>query len=218
MGNELTVKNPKLPLKAYPKQTREEQLDKFLQWVTNLLGLRGEESAKRMVIAIPAIEKKFWSLGMDDIKKAFEMYALGELETKPIPNYFDTILVGQVFNDYKKHQRSSEKEPFDESRYKDVQDYIHVVCAYDHYISTGIIGDESVWIYTYLTDVKKHVSFDVETRQDVYYRHYEKLPKDEAILKSKIELLSGYFDKIKSKGLHIKNILETQPSTNTDNQ
>lgn len=210
MSNDLVVKNPNLPLKAYPKETLEKELDSFMLWINNLLGLRGEESAKRMVLAMPAIEKKFWSMGIDEIKKAFEMYADGELKTKPMANYFDRILVGQVFNEYKDFQRTnaSTTKKTDEATYKAEQDYIYIVSAYDHFISTGNLGEESAWIYSYLTDTKKVVQFDAEVRKELFNKYYEKLPKQEAITASKLEILEQYFTKLNSKGTHIKNIIK----------
>ena len=56
---ELIISKPNLPLKAYPPETLEIELDKFKLWVTHLLGLRGEESAKRLFLAMPIIEKKY---------------------------------------------------------------------------------------------------------------------------------------------------------------
>ena len=106
MSNKLIVKSENLPIKAYPKEDLKNALEgTFLVWISNLLGLTGEDAAKRLLIALPAIEKHFWSLGFNEIEKAFTMYADGQLKTKPLPNYFTRILVGQIFNEYREQNQ-----------------------------------------------------------------------------------------------------------------
>jgi len=210
-SNDLTILDNNLKLLAYP----EKQLDAILAtqfkfWLSNLLQIKADKE-QSMDGAIQAIKKKFWSLGLSDIKKAFEMYALGELEIKPISNHIDIILVGQIFNDYKKQQRTQKPTKSTEEierLYKSEQDYIHVVSIYDHYISTGILSEESFWIYSYLVDSKKVIEFEEELRVSLFNKYYENYPKKEAIIKSKIELLEQYFTKLNEKGTHIKHLIK----------
>jgi hypothetical protein len=171
-----------------------------------LLSLK-EDKEEPLDNSIKVIKKKFWSLGLSEIKKAFEMYALGDLNIKPISNHIDPILVGQIFNAYKNEIKTKPKK-FNEDKFKAEQDYLYVTSAYDHFVSTDIIGDESVWIYDYLESTKKVVVFDQKQKKEIYERYYKKLPKLEAIKESKIELLRNCFQEFKDKGIHIKSYLE----------
>lgn len=197
-----------IPIKAIPEQELNSIiLTQFTVWVANLLSLTDETSAERLETALPAIKEHCWSMGFDEIKKMFEMYVDNKLNIEPIPNYFDRILLGKISSAYKQQKKTKPKK-IDEDSYKAEQDYIHVVSVYDHFISTKKIGEESVWIYSYLTDVKKVVEFDKGIRKELFKKHYEKLPKQEAITESKLELLKDYFTKLHHKNLHIKNLIQ----------
>lgn len=103
-SNKIAVLDNKLPIKAYP----EPQLDKILNtsfkfWLASLLSIKADNEDK-LDFSLDAVKKYFWSLGIDEIKKAFEMYAGGELITKPISNHIDYILVGQIFKEYKEQK------------------------------------------------------------------------------------------------------------------
>ena len=103
-STELVLLEKKLPLRAYTKENLDEVLGTVFQyWLANLLSIKADNE-KKLVSAFPAIKKHFWSLGINEVKKAFEMYAYGELSIKPIPNYFDIILVGQIFKAYKQQK------------------------------------------------------------------------------------------------------------------
>lgn len=203
----LIIKSPNLPIKAYPPQALELQKDLFMKWITDLLGLRGEESAKRLILAMPVILKKFHSLSFTEVKTAFEMYALGELETKPIPNYFDIILVGQIFNAYKKQQRTK-TEPFDEAVYKAEQDKLYAIQAFEYYQGSNKLPEQSVWLYSYLEDTLGVFKFDAKLKKEIYNKHLETNTKEDAVIKAKIDLLKACFDEFISKGTHIKTYLK----------
>lgn len=95
----------KLPLKAYPEDKLNELiLTQFTVWVANLLSLTDEASANKLEMALPAIKTHCWSLGFDEIKKMFEMYADSKLSIKPLPNYFDRILLGKIVDAYKEQK------------------------------------------------------------------------------------------------------------------
>lgn len=203
----LVIKSPNLPLKAYPQEALETQEEAFMQWITDLLGLRGEASAKRLILAMPVIRKKFHSLSFTDIKTAFEMYALGELETKPITNYFDIILVGQIFNDYKNQQRTK-TEPFDEAVYKAEQDKLYAIQAFEYYQGSNKLPEQSVWLYSYLEDTLGVFKFDENLKREYYKKHLENNSKEDAIIKAKIDLLKACFDEFIKKGTNIKTYLK----------
>ncbi len=92
----------KLPLRSYEDQELNKVLlMDFLPWLCTLLSLTDETSANRLEIALPAIKTQCIGMGFDEIKKMFENYADGKLSIKPIPNYFDRILLGKIVSDYK---------------------------------------------------------------------------------------------------------------------
>lgn len=95
-----TLENP-LPLKAFPQKKLDQVLEtEFMYWIANLLSLKSDK--KEIVLhALSEVKYHFHSLGLKDVKKAFEMYARGQLSIKPISNHFDFVLVGQIFQEYK---------------------------------------------------------------------------------------------------------------------
>src|SRR5690606_17105544 len=91
-----------VPIKTIPEQELNRIiLMQFTVWVANLLSLTDETSANRLEISLPAIKEHCWSMGFAEIKKMFEMYADSKLSIKPIPNYFDRILLGKIAEAYK---------------------------------------------------------------------------------------------------------------------
>ncbi len=195
-----------VPIKAIP----EEELNRiiyteFSYWICELLSLTGETSSDRLEIALPAIKKHFWSLGMHEVKKAFLMYADGKLTTQPIPNYFDRILVGQIFNDYKMHQRQNSKPTteFD----KEAQDFMYCVTAFDYFQQNTALPEQAVWLYEYLTG-KGVLSVSKKEKQTAYSSALGKYEnKDMATLKSKLWLIEHYFSTLLAKDKHIKDEL-----------
>lgn len=202
----------KLPLKAYP----ESDLKKFMEthfkfWLSNLLSIKAENEDK-VDFALPIIKKKFHSLGLDEVKKAFEMYALGELSIQPRSNYFDLVLVGQIFNAYKNLKRVSDRKETQSflhgSETKADQDYLYCITAYDHFVQHSKLPNTSVWLYEYLEDYKKCLKTtkrDKITRYNIAFTQLKN--KHDAILESKIKLVEHFFTKIHAEGKHIKNFI-----------
>jgi len=117
---ELVELNKKLPLRAYV----ENDLDTILAtvfkfWLSNLLSLKSDQEDK-VNIALPVIKELCIGMGFDEIKKMFEMYADGKLSLKPIPNYFDRILLGKIVAEYKSKTKKpkimEEKQPTDDEK------------------------------------------------------------------------------------------------------
>ena len=103
-SSSLAILERKLPLRGYPEKELDNVLSTvFKFWLATLLSIKAENEEK-LDAAFPAIKKHFWSLGLDEVKKAFELYADGGLPTQPKSNHFDRILVGQIFNDYRKQK------------------------------------------------------------------------------------------------------------------
>jgi len=116
MGN-LVIFKSSIPIKAIPEQELNKViLTDFLTWISGLLSLTDEVSANRLEIALPAIKQHCWSMGFDEIKKMFEMYVDNKLSIKPIPNYFDRILLGKIVDSYK------EQRPRKKPKMEDIPD------------------------------------------------------------------------------------------------
>ena len=163
MENKLAVLDRTMPLRSYPKEKLQDAFENhFIFWISDLLGLTGEESAKRLLIALPAIEKHFWSLGFVEIKKAFTMYADSELKTKPLPNYFTRILVGQIFKEYneqkpKKKIMEPEVKKLDEA----TNEKLFIDCLTDEFKEfkkLGKVNNLRNWLYDDL--VKKGITVE----------------------------------------------------------
>ncbi len=92
----------RLPLRAYiPEDLNTILLMDFAPWLSSLMSLTDETSAERLEIALPAVKELCIGMGFDEIKKMFEMYVDGKLNLKPMPNYFDRILLGKIVAQYK---------------------------------------------------------------------------------------------------------------------
>lgn len=119
---ELQVLENTLPLKAFPPKSLDKTLETtFMFWIANLLSLKADKK-ESVLIALPEIKYHFHSLGLKDVKKAFEMYARGQLSIKPISNYFDIVLVGQIFQEYKATlpRKKPKKEELSDEEKKDL--------------------------------------------------------------------------------------------------
>jgi hypothetical protein len=165
----LIVKNETLPLKAFPKETLTTILEgEFAVWISNLLGLTGEDSAKRLLVALPAIEKHFWSLGFDEIQKAFIMYVDGELTTKPLSNFLDRALVGKIFHEYKEQKPRKQpkvKEISDESKFLYTQSGL-MKCLNHFEKHKSVLDGYANFLYDILYE--EYLPKDKEYKQKIY--------------------------------------------------
>ena len=144
----------KLPLRAYS----QEELNKvllmdFLPWLCALLSLTDETSANRLEMALPAIKTQCIGMGFQEIKKMFENYADGKLSIKPIPNYFDRILLGKIVSDYKTTKPKEKKiihtpKPTLEETEKLIDNQIVELVL--HFQETGEIKLGYLHLYEYL--------------------------------------------------------------------
>jgi len=201
----LAILNNKLPLKAYPQEELNTiVLTNLMPFISALLSLTDEVAAKRLEIALPAIKDHCWSMGFDEIKKMFEMYADNKLAITPVPNYFDRILLGKIFKAYKQQKK---KIKFDVSNYKNMEDILLIVTSFDSFIQDGKIPTEQFWIYTYLeekgvidfTDEEKKIQYDICL--------LNKKNNENAIELSKIKLVEIFYRKLYAKNKHIKDLI-----------
>lgn len=205
-SNRIAILENKMPLKGYPEGKLDSVLSTvFKFWLSKLLSIKAENEEK-LDSALPYIKQFFWSLGMHEVKKAFEMYALGQLSIKPISNYFDIILVGQIFNEYKMHQRQTNTKTMDYD--KENKDYVYCIQAFDYFAQNGALPEQAAWLYEYLTDAKGILSVSKREKQQSYnLALYKYENNDLAILKSKLWLVEKYFNNLVIKNKHIKNEL-----------
>lgn len=104
--------NKVMPLKGIP----EEKLNtiilmELMPYLSNLLSLTDETSAKRLETALPAIKVHCWSMGFAEIVKMHHKYVDNKLSIKAIPNYYDRILLGKIVESYKQ-QKPIKKQIF----------------------------------------------------------------------------------------------------------
>jgi hypothetical protein len=146
----------KLPLKAYPEQELNKIiLTQLTVWLSSLLSLTDEVSANRLEIALPAIKEHCWSMGFDEVKKIFILYADGKLSVKPIPNYFDRILLGKIIEAYKE-QKFVVKKPIEteisEDEKKDLINSGITKCLAHYENETKILEGYNHFLYDVLFD------------------------------------------------------------------
>lgn len=207
-SKQLTVLNNPLPLKAYPKEKLKEVIYKeFIVWLSSLLSLTDETSAKRLFTAIPAIEEHCWSMGFSEIKKMFEMYADNKLSIEPIPNYFDRILFGKIVQAYKQI-KPMKTDPIEKADEQLRLHKIHeTILFFDLFVQYNELPEEASWLYDYL-EFKDLINYSKDEKLMKYKIATERTKtKDEAINLSKLMLVKDYFNRLTVKGKHIKDEL-----------
>ena len=211
MSDKLIIKHENLPLKAYSKEDLKKHLEgDFLDWLCDLLGLTGEESAKRLLIALPAIEKHFWSLGFKEIQKAFTMYADSELITKPIPNYFTRILVGQIFKEYRQQKpvKKKEIEKIEISEEdKKLNEILSATICFDYYIDNGFLNETSAYLYSVLLEKGLFKYTEKEKEAMIVICKELDAPIEDQRLHYKKMCIRRYFDRLHAKGKHLKEFI-----------
>lgn len=204
--NKLIVLENKMPLKAYP----EKQLDLVMEtvfkyWLSKLIVIKADNEDK-LDFALPAIKKHFWSMGINEVKKAFEMYVDGKLSIEPKSNYMDRILVGQIFKAYKMNQRQKNKPTMDDD--KELKDFTYCVTAFDYFVQNRALPEQAAWLYEYLTDAKGTLIASKKELAASYVLALDKYENvDLATLKSKLWLVERYFNNLSIKNKHIKDQL-----------
>jgi hypothetical protein len=230
-SNKLLVLENTLPLKAYPPKKLDEILEtSFLFWLANLLSIKADKK-ESVLSALPEVKYHFHSLGVDQVKKAFEMYARGSMSIKPISNYFDTILVGQIFSEYKKLKPVIKKEikmPEPTQEEKELLIYEGLIFCFDNWVQTNRIINGQVWVHDHLMELnlldftpeeksamwslsKKNVlekskQLTYEEAKDVI-REMERKTSNIRENEYKKLRLKYYFGKLKDSKKHIKDVI-----------
>lgn len=204
---DLVKLNKKLPLRAYPDETLNKIIVMDLMpFVSGLLSLTDEVSANRLKIALPAIKEQCIGMGFDQIKKMFEMYVDSKLNLKPIPNYFDRILLGKIVDSYKSLNAIKPKKIEELSVSEQEKDFIMTEAvdrAEKEVLQNGYISGICVHIYDYL-DKQGKLPTDIDYKNKIY-EQAKSIARGEAATKAKYSLgdhkgLNKVIESIEKKG------------------
>lgn len=214
-----------LPLRAYPDQDLNRiLLMDLMPCISGLLSLTDEVSAKRLEIALPAVKEQCIGMGLAEIKKMFEMYVDSKLNLKPIPNYFDRILLGKIVSNYKSLNKPKKIEQVDISEEEKefimaeaidrlkkevkINKRITSICVhvYDHLDSKGLLPTEKEYkleIYERAKLIAKSEAASKATHSLEDHRNIKAtiekldLPKNASVINiAKRLVLEDYFNKI----------------------
>jgi hypothetical protein len=211
-----------VPLRAIPEERLNAVLsNEFADWLCGLLSLTDDTSAERLVHAIQAIKKQFWSMGFVEIKKAFELYADSQLDVKPIPNYLDRIQVGKIFEAYRHHKPKPKPKPIQieiSDEEKEALVYMGVINCFEQFLQDRKIIVGYTWVYGHLFDDLKLKSFTTEEKKMAVKKAkankeksslFQKVTESEHDVKNRAKrmLLKEYFESLEEQELHIKDLL-----------
>ena len=217
---ELIIKYPNLPLRAYQKKQLENQIEALQAWLTNLLGLSGVESAKRLVIASEALKEQCIGMGFAEIQKMFEMYADSKLDIEPKTNYFDRVLLGKIVAEYRKYNMRKPKPKqhqipqISDQEKKEIDDQI--LKDQEAYFKKHGVIDPRKWYAYDILDIRGLINLSLEEKKEIYAdaieilkleAHTKKTSSREDHQKNKnwLELLNqGKGAKIKAKELSLQ--------------
>ena len=204
---ELVIKNPVIPIKAIPEKSLDEFLyTKFKFWLANLLSLKSDQEQK-IDEALKGVKKHFWSLGLGEIKKVFEMYADSELNLTPVSNHIDRVLVGQIFEAYKQHKKTKPVKK-DVDKEKQLQDYTDAVNWFDWWVQNNKVTEEMTWLFNYLEDRCDNFN----PKRGLMHQWVEEAIEEgdieeTAFKKAKRTMVKLYFQHLHAKGHHLKEFL-----------
>lgn len=176
----------KLPLKAYPDEMLNAVIIELSVWLSGLLSLTDETSAKRLEVALPAIKEHCWGMGLHEVKKMFEMYADYKLGMKPIPNYFDRVLLGKIAHAYKLQKPKVMIEDHQEKPSKEEVDHQmndRITELYLEYSNSKRLSGVLNGVYQYLFDSGKLPKHDSEFKNRIFDRA-KKIAKAEAMTRT----------------------------------
>lgn len=154
--NKLAVLDRKMALRAWPAQDLDRVFDTSLKYfLAGILSLK-EGAEEKLDFALPAIRSHFWSMGLADVKKAFEMYVDGQLRTKPKSNYLDRILVGQIFKEYRELRPQPKtpvvtNEEISDAKKADILT-AGILRLFNEFEETGEVGPGNTHLYDHLEE------------------------------------------------------------------
>jgi len=209
-----------MPIKAIPKTTLERFELPFMNYLSTLLNLK-EDNAENLEMCVPVILDMNRLYNFQQIKQMFELYADSKLNIQPISNYIDRILIGKIKASYTDYLKKSShinnkpkkvdkngKELTQEESYKRECDIIQACEWFDSYIHLEHLKDNAVWVYDFLIHEKIIQVTDHEKKSIYLEIKSESMSKEQAVLRSKLTLLKGYFNFLKSKQLTLHSVLK----------
>ena len=140
------TKNDLIPLRGIPEGLLNKIIvEDFSPWITKLLAIKPtDENVSRLEVLLPMIKDNCWSMSLQEIKKAFLMYAQGKLSVEPRDNYLTIILFSQVITAYKQQAKPPVKLLDDNSmKVPDSKEIAieSLKMAYDEYKSKGKVSE-----------------------------------------------------------------------------
>lgn len=230
---ELTKINSNLRLREFKAEELDQILKtRFRYWLANLLSL-SEDKEENVLNAIEGIKYHGIGFTLNDIVKVFKMYANGELEVQPISNHIDYILVGKIFNEYKKLRTKPQAKVLPPERVYTEEEkenliYSGVLNCFESYVQYQRIDDGYFWVGKYLGK-KGLIKFTAEEREilmqkaeynvrnkakdDGYFAYKKVISQLERKENTKVEVefiylgLAKYFDKLIAQNKHIKDLI-----------
>ncbi len=209
-----------MPIKAIPKTTLERFELPFMNYLSTLLNLK-EDNAENLEMCVPVILDMNRQYNFEQIKQMFELYVDSRLNIEPISNYIDRILIGKIkagYTDYLKKSGAKNNKPLRidkngkelnyEQSFKRDSDIIQACEWFDSYIHLEHLKENAVWVYDFLIH-EKIIQVTDEEKKAVYLEFKnETTTKDQAVKKSKLKILKGYFNFLKSKQLTLHSVLK----------
>lgn len=214
-NDKLVILENKLPLKAYPENDLDIVLKTvFKFWLSSLLSMKADNEDK-IDLTLPVIKKQCWSMGINQVKEMFEMYADGKLMyqegnntyLRPISNYFDRTLVGQIHNRFILEKRKNHKKVLTKTE-KENQDYVNVIGWFDWFIQNRKVTKEMTWIYDYLILKDKYFVPKEKFRLNLVQKGIDEgMDITDAKAKMHRTLIRMHFERLEDKGMHIKSMI-----------
>jgi hypothetical protein len=217
----LSVFERTIPLRAIPEKDLNTALVMdFVPWLSERLSLKGQTSADRLEIALPAIKEQCIGMGFVEIKKMFMMYIDGKFDIEPKTNFFDRILFGKIVAEYRKYnmRKPKQKQPqipqISDQEKKEIDDQI--LKDQESYFKKHRVIDPSKWYAYDILDSRGLINLSLEEKKEIYAdaleilkleAHTKKSSSREDYQKNKnlLELLNqGKGAKIKAKELSLQ--------------
>ena len=202
-SNKLAIIKSTIPIKAIPESDLNKSIIMYSVFVADLLSLTDEVSAKRLEIALPALKNHCWSMGFAEITKMFEMYVDNKLSLKPIPNYFDRILLGKIVTAYR-DQKPRKKETIkpiemtDDAKQKLIIE--GVTRCFEQYKQTGEIIAGYLWVYNHFFELGVLPDHTPEFKKEIGKRALAALKREHSQDKNKSNSMKAFLNNIERGG------------------
>lgn len=199
-----------IPINAMPDdQARKEEILKLGAWLSRSLSLTGDNSADRLEVILPMIQKYAWTMSCEEIKRGFDLYIESKLSyngkpLEPIDNYLTPILFNKVikaFKDSHYYDNAIKKRPELPQPTEDDENYFHAMTCFDHFVQHDNIPQNMIWIYDFLTEkgIFEHSKEDKLKLKKVVSLtlKHENLSSEELTLETKKRFLIALFEELK---------------------